>query len=259
MIAQMPVRRHGGSDRSSPLNGSRDDAALAVQKQKRDHADQWRQRGGERRHRLQESPSAKIHAAEHEGERQADGGRADHRADRDDERRPQRLAIARAVREFAPVAEPVREGAGDDRDVGIDDAPEQQREHGSRERPRDALVRLRSSCRHDGHRLAHHAHRHLVALAHIAVGALQLDLGALVDAHAIDELRAGEAAVGDDAGPAGAVLSRRRARRGGARRARCAPARAWRARARRASSPRRRPASSRAFHRTRPARTSRAR
>ena len=79
MIAQTPVSRHGGSARCEPsLNGSRDDAALSVQKEKRDHANQRRQRRRQRRHRLEQSPPAKLDSAQQEREWKSHCGRRDH-------------------------------------------------------------------------------------------------------------------------------------------------------------------------------------
>ncbi len=135
-----------------PLDGPRHDAALAVQEEKGNDADERRQRRRKRRDRLQEAASAKLHAAENERQRQSHRGRANHRANRDHHCRPERLAIAWTVRELAPVAESVRERAGDNGDVRVDDAPEQEREHGRGERPRRALAGLHGATTGTGSR-----------------------------------------------------------------------------------------------------------
>ena len=111
------------------LYESRDDAALAVKKEKRDHANERRQRRRKCRDRAERAPTAEIESPEEKSEREANGQRGNHRTDRYDERAPERFAVSGADGERTPILQPVSEAADDDRDVRKDDAPGEERQH----------------------------------------------------------------------------------------------------------------------------------
>ena len=114
------------------LNGSGDDAAFPIEKEKGDHADERRQGCGESRDRAQRPSAAKVEAAEEKRERQPDNERGDDGSDRDDERAPERFTIRWTRGEGTPVVEAVGKASRDHRNVRQNDAPDEEREYDRR-------------------------------------------------------------------------------------------------------------------------------
>ena len=112
------------------LHAAGSEPALAVEKEEGDDADEGRQGDRQRDERSEEAAAGKLAALEHEGERNADGGRETHRGERDPEARPESRPLRGAAGELEDVSEgPVRrtEGLGRRQDERIADQPEEQK------------------------------------------------------------------------------------------------------------------------------------
>ncbi len=121
------------------LRRPRGEAALAVQEEECEDADERRQRDRQRDEGAEQAPPGKLVALEEKREGHADRAREHDRRERDPETRPERLPLGRARREFRHVRKrPVRraERLGERQDEGIADEPEeQQRQERSGEAP----------------------------------------------------------------------------------------------------------------------------
>ena len=85
---ERPSAPRGVVQSEQVLHGSGDDAALAVEKEKRDDSNQRGQRRRDRRNRAQHAPPAELRAREQKRERHANHERRHHRPDRDPQDRP---------------------------------------------------------------------------------------------------------------------------------------------------------------------------
>ncbi len=131
-------QQHGGRPREAPgrlletedrLDSPCDEPALAVQEEKRDHADERRQHYGERDERPQHAPAGELGALEEERERHADrGGEADC-DERDPDTRPQCAPLLGPARELGEVLKrPARrlERLGERDEERITDEPQEE-------------------------------------------------------------------------------------------------------------------------------------
>ena len=132
--AREPPRR--ALEPQDRLDGARRETALAVEKEKRDDADERRERHGQRDQDAQGPPARKLGALEEEGEGHSDRGRQDHGHERDPQARPERLPLGRPPGEVGEMGEREAgraEGFEKRQEERIPDEPEEEDRQGGRE------------------------------------------------------------------------------------------------------------------------------
>src|SRR5690606_37812300 len=127
-----------------PLYGTSYDAALAVEEEEGYDAHEWRECGRQNGYATEQAATRELQAAEQECQRESDERGENHGQHGDPEAGDESFAVGGAVGECAPVIEASFEAAGNDGDVGKNDAPEQYGKDGNRY-PHHASIAPRSA------------------------------------------------------------------------------------------------------------------